>query len=175
MARRRKTTEMPTRAESDRPLREQLAAVLEGSQAHADAPTVLRAFPAALRGVKPHGCPHTAWQLLEHMRIAQWDILEFCRNPKHNSPKWPEGYWPATEAPPSPRAWDRSCKEFLNGRSAMKRLVTRPTADLFAKLPHGSRQTLLREALLVVDHNAYHLGQLLLVRRMLGAWPAGGK
>ena len=128
-------------------------------------------FAASSRTV----CPHTAWQLLEHMRIAQWDILEFCRNPKHNSPKWPEGYWPATEAPPSPRAWDRSCKEFLNGRSAMKRLVTRPTADLFAKIPHGSRQTLLREALLVVDHNAYHLGQLLLVRRMLGAWPAGGK
>jgi len=156
-------------------LREQLASSLEGSEAHADAPAVLRAFPTNLRGVKPHGAPHTAWRLLEHMRIAQWDILEFCRNPKHKSPIWPEGYWPETEAPPSPRAWDRSCKEFLSGRSAMKGLVTQPGADLFAKISDGNNQTLLREALPVVDHNAYHLGQLLLVRQMLGAWPVGEK
>jgi len=175
MVRRRTTKTLSPLTAGDRILREQLAALLEGSEAHADAPPILRAFPAALRGLKPHGAPHSAWQLLEHMRIAQWDILEYCRNPDHKSPKWSEGYWPATEAPPSPHAWDRSCKEFLSDRSAMKRLVARPGADLFAKIPHGGGQTLLREALLVVDHNAYHLGQLVLVRRMLGVWPADDK
>jgi hypothetical protein len=153
--------------------RRQLAAYLGGSQAHAEADSVLHNFPLALRGIRPFGAPHTAWQLLEHMRIAQWDILEFSANSRHVSPEWPAGYWPATEAPPSAAAWDRSCKELLRGLAAMNRLAKKPSANLFARIPHGEGQTLFREALLVLDHNAYHLGQLVLVRRILGAWPPG--
>ncbi len=104
------------------------------------------------------------------MRIAQWDILQFCIDPGHVSPKWPEGYWPEGDAPPDPGAWDRTIAGFLADRQAMLDLVTNPETDLFARLPHGDGQTVLREALLVADHNAYHLGQLVAVRRLLGVW-----
>jgi hypothetical protein len=127
-------------------------------------------WPAQLRGKKPKGLPHTAWRLLEHMRIAQWDILEFSRNPKHVSPEWPEGYWPETDAPPSPAAWNKSVSTFQADLKAMMSLVKGPRRDLFAKIPHGEGQTILREALLVADHNAYHLGELVYLRRALGAW-----
>lgn len=151
-------------------LREHLLYLLGGGGAHVDFDTVIGGWPAHRRGTRPEGLPHTAWQLLEHMRIAQWDILEFSRNPKHVSPEWPEGYWPATDAP-DPGAWDKSVRAFQSDLKAMMSLVKNPATDLFAKIPHGEGQTILREALLVADHNAYHTGQLVDVRRALGAWP----
>jgi hypothetical protein len=131
-------------------------------------------LPPELRGVRAPGTPHTAWRLVEHLRIAQWDILEFSRNPKHVSPDWPAGYWPAGDAPPDPGAWDRSVAAFRADLAAMQALVADAGTDLFTRLPHGTGQTVLREALLVVDHNAYHLGQIVLLRRTLGAWPDDG-
>jgi hypothetical protein len=110
------------------------------------------------------------WELLEHMRIAQWDILEFSRDAKHASPDWPAGYWPAAQSPPNAKAWDKSLKSFARDLETMKKLVASPKTDLFARIPHGTGQTILREALLVADHNAYHLGQVLTVRRILGNW-----
>lgn len=110
--------------------------------------------------------------LLEHIRIAQWDILEFSRNPKHVSPKWPEGYWPGEDAPPSATAWNASIKKCQRDVKVMEDLVRNPKTDLFAKIPWGDGQTILREALLIADHNAYHVAQLVDLRRLLGAWPA---
>ena len=154
----------------DEILRQQLAKVLDWNEAHADFRAAVNDFPATMRGRVPEGFPHSAWQLLEHLRLALWDILEFSRDARHKSPKWPEGYWPATVAPPSDKAWDSSVDSVLKHLEALRKLVTDPTRDLFAPLPHGTGQTLLREALLAADHNAYHLGQLVLVRKALGAW-----
>ena len=151
-------------------LREHLVDLLRSPHAHADFDAAVRDFPVALRGKKPRGAPHTAWQLLEHMRIAQWDILEFSRNPRHASPKWPDGYWPETAAPPDEAAWDKSIKRFRADLKAMQKLVADPANDLFAPFAHGDGQTLMREVLLVADHNAYHIGQLVLLRRLLAAW-----
>jgi hypothetical protein len=128
-------------------------------------------LPAKLRGAKPAGVPHTPWRLVEHMRRSQWDILEFSRNPRHVSPEFPEGYWPQGDGPPSSKAWDASIKAFRKDLKDMEKLVDDPKTDLFARIPHGEGQTILREALLVADHNAYHLGQLVVIRRLLGAWP----
>jgi hypothetical protein len=149
------------------PLRQHLANLLTKAEAHLDLESELKDFPRELRGRKPEGAPHTPWQLLEHIRIAQWDILEFSRDAKHKSPKWPEGYWPKTEAPPDDKAWDKSVKQVLADLKAMAELVGDSKSDLLAKIPHGDGQTLLREVLLVADHNAYHLGQLVTVRRIL--------
>jgi hypothetical protein len=154
----------------DKAIRKHLLYMLNDGGAHAKFEDVLRDFPADLRGKKPANFPHTAWMLLEHMRIAQWDILEFSRNGKHSSPKWPEGYWPKTEAPPTAAAWTKSIAAFRKDLKAMEALVSNPKTDLYAPLPWGDGQTVLREALLVADHNAYHLGQLVSVRRLLGAW-----
>ncbi len=151
-------------------LRKHLLYLLGGGGAHLDFDSAVAGWPAKLRGSKPKGLPHTAWQLLEHMRIAQWDILEFSRNPKHVSPDWPAGYWPATEVPPNPTAWNRSLSAFRSDLKAMMNLAKSPRRDLFAMIPHGEGQTILREALLVADHNAYHLGELVYLRRALGAW-----
>ena len=151
-------------------LRKHLLYLLGGGGAHVDFDSAITGWPAKLRGSKPKGLPHTAWQLLEHMRIAQWDILDFSRNPKHVSPEWPEGYWPSTDAPPSPAAWNNSVSTFQADLKAMMSLVKSPRRDLFARIPHGEGQTILREALLVADHNAYHLGELVYLRRALGAW-----
>jgi hypothetical protein len=148
-------------------LRQHLIDLLTKAEAHVDVSTELKNFPAKLRGSKPKGAPHTPWQLLEHMRIAQWDILRFSVDAKHESPKFPEGYWPATETPPSDQAWDKSVRLFLSDLDAMCELVGDSKSDLFAAIPHGSGQTLLRETLLVADHNAYHLGQIVLLRRTL--------
>jgi DinB superfamily len=156
-------------AESDA-LRQHLLDLLRGRNAHADFDSVMADFPSRLRGVKPPGAPYTGWQLLEHMRIAQSDILEFSRNAKHKSPPWPEGYWPKTEAPPSAASWNNSLRSFRADLKAMAKLVADKKTDLFARIPHGSGQTILREALLIGDHNSYHLGQILLLRRLLGAW-----
>jgi hypothetical protein len=148
--------------------------LLKGGGAHLDFDRAVADLPAKLRGAKAAGVPHTPWRLVEHMRIAQWDILEFSRNPKHVSPSFPEGYWPEGDAPPSEAAWEESLARFRADLKAMQDLVADPATDLFARLPHGEGQTVLREALLVADHNAYHLGQLVVARRALGAWPEEG-
>lgn len=155
----------------DEALRQQLAKVIVWDEAHADFHAAVESFPVKPRGRVPAGFPHSAWQLLEHIRLVLWDILEFSRDARHKSPKWPEGYWPKTAEPPSAEAWDKSVAAVIGHVEAMRKLVTDPSRDLFAPLPHGTGQTLLREALLAADHSAYHLGQLILLRRALGAWP----
>lgn len=154
----------------DRSLRQQLLDLLSGGGAHAKFDEVVVNIPPNLRGRKPTGLPHSPWMLLEHLRLAQWDILEFSRNPKHVSPAWPKGYWPRTEAPPSAAAWNHSIKRFRQDLKAMQDLVANSKTDLFAPIPWGDGQTILREALLVADHNAYHLGQMVDVRRLLRVW-----
>jgi len=154
----------------DDPIRDQVVALLKGGQAHVTFDDAVKDFPSKQRGVKPNGMPYTAWQLLEHIRLAQWDILEFSRDSKHTSPKWPEGYWPETEKPPSDAAWNNSIAAVKRSLLEMQNLINDPKTDLNAKIPHGTGQTILREALLLADHNAYHVGQLVIVRRLLGAW-----
>ncbi len=156
--------------DTERPLREHVVKLLISRQAHVDLDTALANLPDKLQGSKMEALSFTPWQLLEHMRIAQWDILEFSRNPKHVSPEFPAGYWPATEAPSEEGSWSESVEAFRSDLKAMVDLVSNPTTDLFAPIPHGTGQTILREALLVADHNAYHLGQLVMVRRGLGCW-----
>jgi hypothetical protein len=155
---------------SDKALREQLVYLLGGGGAHAKFDEVVRGIPPTLRGKKARGLPHTAWMLVEHMRMAQWDILEFSRNRSHVSAAWPSGYWPESDRPPSSTAWDRSIRAFRRDLKAMQELVSDPKTDLLAKIPWGDGQTILREALLMADHNAYHSGQLVDLRRALGAW-----
>ncbi len=154
----------------EKQLREHLVNLLSGGGAHLDWKASLAGIPPELRGVRPSGMPHSAWELLEHMRIAQWDILEFSRDPKHVSPDWPTGYWPGTPEPSNAKAWEKSLKLFARDLAGMKKLVANPKTNLFARIPHGAGQTILREALLVADHNAYHLGQVIFLRRLLGAW-----
>ncbi|MGA3316531.1 MAG: DinB family protein [Candidatus Korobacteraceae bacterium] len=154
----------------DKLLRQQLAKMIDWNEAHADLSATVHDFSTKLRGQVPKGLPHSAWQLLEHIRLALWDILEFSRDAKHKSPKWPEGYWPKTAAPPSDKAWDESVKAILKLQEEFRKLVNDPSHDLFKPFPHGDGQTLLREVLLAADHGAYHLGQLVLVRKALGAW-----
>jgi hypothetical protein len=146
-------------------LRDQLRRVLDWGDAHITFDEAVRDFPPALRGVRPAGAPHSAWELLEHLRITQWDILEFTRDASHVSPPWPKGYWPESEAPPSATAWDESVTAYQADRRALAELVVDESIDLYARIPHGDGQTVLREILLTIDHNAYHLGQLMLVRR----------
>ena len=156
--------------DTDKALREHLLYLLRGGGAHLHFEAAIADLPAELRGIKPAGLPHSPWRLLEHLRICQWDILEFSRNPKHVSPKFPDGYWPQGDAPANADAWERSVAGFRADLRAMQDLVADPATDLFAPIPHGQGQTILREALLVADHNAYHLGQLVVLRRLLGAW-----
>jgi hypothetical protein len=144
--------------------------LLDGTQAHASFDQVIADFPAKFRGETPKGLPHSAWMLLEHTRLAQWDILDFSRNPNYEQLKWPDDYWPRTAAPPSETAWEKSVKGFRDDLNAMKALVNDSKTDLFAKIPWGEGQTVLREAMLVADHNSHHLGQLIDVRRLLGIW-----
>jgi hypothetical protein len=152
-------------------LRKHVVDVLKGGSAHVHFMDALEEFPPNKRGTFAPGLPHTGWQLLEHARIAQWDILEFSRNPKHVSPGFPEGYWPKTPGPLSDADWDKSVQQFQSDLDEMIALVKNPRTDLFAKIPHGDGHTVLREALVLADHNAYHLGQLVDLRRALGAWP----
>jgi hypothetical protein len=156
--------------DNDQALRKHLLELLDGAHAHASFDKVIGNFPAKLRGEIPKGLPHSAWMLLEHIRVAQWDILDFSRNPKYKEMKWPDDYWPKSPAPPSEAAWDKSVKSFHDDLAAMKKLVEDPKTDLLAKISWGDGQTLLREAMLVADHNSHHLGQLIDVRRLLGAW-----
>ena len=152
-------------------LREQLAYLLKGGGAHVHFMDALEGFPTGKYGTFAAGMKHTGWQLLEHARIAQWDILEFTRNPKHVSPNFPGGYWPKTPMPADEEAWKQSVAAFERDLKAMVSLVENPRTDLFAKISHGEGQSVLREALVLADHNSYHLGQLVDVRRALGAWP----
>ncbi len=154
----------------DQTLRQHLIDLLAGGSAHAKFDEIMKGLPPKLRGTRPAKFPHSPWMLLEHLRLTQWDILEFSRNSKYVSPEWPAGYWPKTEVPPNSAAWNRSIEEFRRDLKAMQNLVSDPETDLFARIPWGDGQTILREALLLADHNAYHLGQFVDLRRLLGAW-----
>lgn len=157
---------------SDQDLRRHVVALLQGGNAHVSFDRAVKDLPPALRGERPPASVHSPWELLEHMRIAQWDILEFSRNPDHQSPEFPDLYWPPTPAPPDTRAWDKSVRAFRKDLRELCDLVADDANDLFAVFPYGDGQTLLREALVAADHNAYHLGELVIVRRLLGAWTA---
>lgn len=159
-------------AGNDHALREQLRRLLGWRDAHVDFDAAVEGLDPALRGERPPGLPHSPWELLEHLRITQADILEFCRDRNYRDKRWPEDYWPASQSPPDTGAWDRSADEFRADREALQSLATDPDVDLFAEIPWGQGQTYLRELLLVADHNAYHVGQFVLVRRALGAWPS---
>jgi uncharacterized damage-inducible protein DinB len=152
------------------PLRSQLSQYLAWKEAHAGFDAAVKDVPFELQGRQPAGLPHSPWQLLEHLRIAQDDILDFCRNPNYVHKKWPDDYWPKNPAPPDARAWEQSVAAYRRDREAMQQLTTDPAVDLFARIPHGDTQTYIREVLLIADHASYHVGQLVLVRRLLGDW-----
>lgn len=156
----------------DQAIREQLLYQLGGGGAHADFDTVIEGLPTELRGKKARGLPHTMWQLLEHMRLCQWDILEYSRRRDHVTPPWPSGFWPEDAAPPGDTAWDESVERFRADLEAMQDLVADPSRDPLEPIPWGEEpsHTLMRQAILLVDHNSYHLGQMVMVRRTLGAW-----
>jgi hypothetical protein len=155
---------------NDTAVREHVAKLLDGGQAHATLEAALKGLPVELRGKRPKGAEHSPWEILEHMRIATEDILEFSRDSKYVSPEWPAGYWPKTQAPPNDKAWSKSVRALNAAIVAMRELVSADSTDLYAPIPHGDGQTILREALLIADHNAYHLGEFVLVRRLLGTW-----
>ncbi len=155
---------------SDSALREQLIALLHGGHAHVTFEKAVEGFPAERAGERPAGSPYSAWELLEHLRIAQNDILRFSQSADHVSPEWPKGYWPGGPAPADRGAWSKSVAAFLDDRAEFEALLHDPSRDLNTAFAWGDGQTLLREALVLADHNAYHIGQLILVRRMLGAW-----
>jgi hypothetical protein len=150
--------------------RKELSVLLTEDHAHAGFDSAVRDFPAELRGERPHDLPHSAYQLVEHLRIAQWDIVEYALNPKHKSPDFPDGYWPKTPAPPDAKAWDKSIAAFRADRK--KLIAALEKSDLLAPIPHANNQSLASKTILLIDHNAYHLGQLILLRRLLKAWPA---
>ncbi|TPG63801.1 DinB family protein [Hymenobacter nivis] len=162
----------PSLAAATTAVRTQLLQLLEGRQAHLSFDAALEGLPAHLRGVQPANLPYSIWQLVDHIRIAQWDILEFSRDAAHQSPPWPAGYWTPDPAPATDAAWDEALAQIARDRAAFEALLHEPARDLYAPLAHGDGQTLLREALLIADHNAYHVGQIVLLRRLLGA-PAG--
>lgn len=155
---------------SQEALVQHLVYLLKGGGAHVSFEDAIANLDPKFYGQSVPGVDHTLWRQLEHLRICQWDILEFSRDPKHISPDFPNGYWPASDAPPNASAWDESVQAFHKDRHAMIDLISAPKVDLFAKIPHGDGQTLLREALLVADHNAYHLGQIVLLRKSLNCW-----
>jgi len=154
----------------DAALRKQLMEFLGGSQAHADLKSVVDNFPEKLRGKKPQGSPYSAWQLLEHIRVALHDLLDFSTNSKYVAPKWPDDYWPAEDAPPSDEAWRTSVKAVKKDMADFEKLIGEPKTNLYSTIPWGEGQTILREVLLAGQHTSYHLGQLVLLRRELGAW-----
>lgn len=151
----------------DKVIRDQLTALLRGGQAHDGLDEIVQGFPKALRGKRPGGV-HSAWHLLEHIRIAQRDILDFSTSSDYEGRNWPDDYWPKTDAPPSSKAWDESIAQIRADLAAMQTLVADEGSDLYTPFPWGDGQNLLREAMLVADHNAYHLGQLALLKRLLG-------
>jgi uncharacterized damage-inducible protein DinB len=155
---------------SDVVLREQLVRLLAWEDAHVGFDRAIADIPPDRRGVQPAGLPYSPWQLLEHLRRTQEDILEFCTNPEYTERAWPDDYWPATAAPSTSTAWDESVRRFQQGRASLQRLASDPKVDLTARIPHGEGQTYLRELVLAADHAAYHIGELVVVRRLLGIW-----
>lgn len=155
---------------SDQAIRELLGKALAWQDAHATFDDAVKDIPAAARGKVPDHLPYSAWQLLEHLRITQKDILDFCVDPNYQEMKWPDDYWPSSAAPPSDAAWDDAIAAFKNDRKALQKLAADTSVDLEARIPHGSGQTCMRELVLVIDHSAYHVGQLVLLRRLLGLW-----
>lgn len=151
----------------DASLRDHLLTLLDSDNAHLRFDDAVKDFPPELRGTRPAGGPHSPWELLEHLRLAQSDILEFTRDASYVSPSFPEGYWPSSEAPPADSAWDESVAAFRKDQQALADLLRDASVDLHQRIPHGSGQTVLREILVAADHNAYHLGQLMTVRRIL--------
>ena len=154
----------------DGALRQHVAKLLAWGDAHADFDRAVAGLAPDLRGVRPDGLPYSPWELLEHLRITQHDILDFSRNPQYAELSWPDDYWPSSAEPPSPGAWERSIAAFTADREALQAMAADAGIDLFARIPHGQGQTYLRELLLAADHTSYHVGQLVLVRRLLGAW-----
>lgn len=157
-------------SKTEKALREQVVSLLTSSHAHVTFDAAIKGLPVELRGKRPRNAAHSPWEIIEHLRIAQWDILEFSRDAKHVSPDWPSGYWPKKPAPPDDKSWDKTVRAFRRDLKAMSDLVSDESTKLDARIPHGDGQTILREALLLADHNAYHIGELVLVRRLLGAW-----
>ena len=155
---------------NERALRSQLVKLLDFKEAHVDFDRAVKGIPPRLRGQLPQGTEHSLWQLVEHLRIAQADILEFCRTAKYKEKKWPDDYWPKTLGPRDAAAWTKAIASYRRDRKALQRLVANPKVDLLATIPHGDGQTYLREILLVADHNGYHIGQIVALRRRLGIW-----
>jgi len=151
-------------------LRKHLINLLTKGEAHVTFEDAVKDVPAAARSKVPEGAAHSLWELVEHMRITQQDILKFSTDVKHKSPKWPKGYWPKSPAPPNAKAWDKCVKDFLADRDAMRELIEKKSTDLFAEIPHGEGQTILREVMLVADHNSYTVGEIVITRRLLGVW-----
>ena len=158
---------MTSEHDRDTALREHIRYLLKGGSAHIDFRHALKDFPFAVINVKLGNLPYTPWEVLEHLRIAQWDILEFSRNASHVSPEFPKGYWPPPTQEADEDTWNKTVKAFLSDLSEMEELVMNSETDLFARIPHGDGQTILREALLVADHNAYHLGALMTMKKAL--------
>ncbi len=154
----------------DDTLREHLVELLKGGSAHLGFESVLRSFPLHLCGKKPKGLTHSPWELLEHIRIAQWDILEYCMNPHHESPTWPDEYWPDSAEPPDEQAWEKSVQQVLNDRDAMIQIIQNSSTDLLKPFSQSNSHTICREALLLADHNAYHLGQMVLTQKLINAF-----
>ena len=153
--------------QKDESIRKHVLYLLRGGGAHLSFEDFVGSFPPDLCNRKIDGLPYTPWQVLEHMRLAQWDILEFSRDPDHVSPEFPKGYWPNPEEPGTPALWQQTVDEFRNDLKQMEELVEKAATDLYAKIPHGDGQTILREALLIADHNAYHLGSLAVMARIV--------
>jgi uncharacterized damage-inducible protein DinB len=154
----------------DKAWRAHVATLLDWEEAHVGFETAVKGIPASMRGVVPDGWDHSAWQLVEHIRMAQADILEFCVNPKYKAKKWPDNYWPASPAPRTAAAWSASIAAVRTDRRTLQQLAKNPKIDLLAAIPHGDGQTYLRELLLTADHTAYHVGQIVALRRQLGIW-----
>lgn len=158
------------KTDQDKSLREHVTNLLDGKGAHLTLEEALETLSNDARGKKPANTPHTIWRLLEHIRIAQHDIVDFCTNPKYKELNWPDDYWPKHDAPKNDAEWEKSVESVQQDAERMKELVSDSKIDLFAKIPWGDGQTYLREALLVADHNAYHIGEIVAVRRALGEW-----
>lgn len=158
---------------SDATLRDQLLALLKGGNAHLTFDDVIADFPPAAMNQQPPNVPYTPWHILEHLRITQWDILEFVRNPRHVSPEWPKGYWPAPDATTDVAGWQATIDAFRADLAAVQEIVRDPSIDLSAELPHAPGYTYIREVLLVADHNAYHIGEFAILRQVMGTWGKG--
>lgn len=157
---------------ADRVVKEQLLALLNGGNAHVTFEQAVADFPSQHINSKAPGFEHSAWELLEHLRICQWDIVEFIRNPTHQSPSWPEGYWPSSNQQADVAQWQRCLKHIRADLKALKDLAAASDTDFYSDLPHAPGYSILREILIVADHNAYHLGQLVMLRKLLGIWQA---